>query len=335
MSEIIPIERGQEVTADLQARFERINIAYKTVNNTPIETAILVPKKLLAKSPDSITAVPVLVHFHGGGLRVGTNPEPFFLADWVRDLAHQAPAIFLSPAYRLVPESRAVDALSDVADFWTWLRDPAANPLNQLIFSRWPHLVPDMDRVAAIGESAGGFLALQSALQFNRVAKLRAVIAQYPACFTDLQVFNRRPEEPRPEFDRVVDEYVKNMKEGELRVSSPWPETLDFFIAVSMTGRSREMFGDDPEGRLTLRYALEQAEEVPPPMWVVQGDKDGIVPREATDEMVERIRRERPKAVVKYTVRPGDHGFDVLNTLQDDWVKEGVDFVKGEWLYWP
>lgn len=70
-------ERGQQVTLDLQTRFDRIDVAYKTVNNTPIETAIFVPKTL-----SSATTAPVLVHFHGGALITGTFPEPFFLTDW-------------------------------------------------------------------------------------------------------------------------------------------------------------------------------------------------------------------------------------------------------------
>jgi hypothetical protein len=39
----------------------------------------------------------------------------------------------------------------------------------------------------------------------------------------------------------------------------------------------RELLGDDPGGRLTLGYALAQAEEVPPPVWVVQRDEDFVV----------------------------------------------------------
>jgi acetyl esterase/lipase len=76
----VPSTRGETVTADLEARFDRINVAYKTVNNTPIETAIFVPKTL---SPAAGTqTVPVLVHIHGGALIVGAFPEPFFLVDW-------------------------------------------------------------------------------------------------------------------------------------------------------------------------------------------------------------------------------------------------------------
>ena len=76
----IPPERGLQVVADLQAKFDRIDVTYKTVNNTAIKTAIFVPKSLVSAAKP--TTAPVLVHFHGGALIMGDNPEPFFLSDW-------------------------------------------------------------------------------------------------------------------------------------------------------------------------------------------------------------------------------------------------------------
>ncbi|KAK4121243.1 alpha/beta-hydrolase [Parathielavia appendiculata] len=327
----IPDARRNNVAADLEARFDRIDVAYKTVNNTPIEAAIFVPKTL---SPEAgPKPVPVLVHFHGGALIVGANPDPFFLTDWIRDLAYTTPAIFISVAYRLVPESRAVDSLEDAADFWAWLHAH----LSATVQSHWPHLIPNLDRVAVAGESAGGFLAIQSALLFNRTAKLRAVIAQYPALHTDLTTSTDkgvRPVNDDPKLRAVVDGYLQSIKPGSVRVSTPLPTLGAFLGAVLQRGWPTlyEMFGEDDEGRLTLRRALAEAEEVPPPMWVLQGTEDSIIDTPRVDEMVEKIRSQRPRAVVKYTKRPGDHGFDIGSRLEEDWAKEGVEFIKGYWL---
>ena len=63
---------------ELQENYDRIDVNYKTVNKTGIETAIFVPKSLSAKK----LTTPIIVHFHGGGLILGTNPEPFSLSDW-------------------------------------------------------------------------------------------------------------------------------------------------------------------------------------------------------------------------------------------------------------
>ncbi|KAK3294507.1 Alpha/Beta hydrolase protein [Chaetomium fimeti] len=320
-------EASARVAADLETRFDRINVAYKTVNNTALETAIFIPKTV--SSSTAAATAPVLVHFHGGALITGAAPDLLFLGDWVRDFAHTAGAIFLSPAYRLAPETPAVEILDDIADFWTWLH--AALP--GTIRAQFPHLSPDLNRIAAIGESAGGYLALQSALQFSGPARgLRAVIAQYPGIFPDLPAFNPRPDPPDAALDAVVDGYVRGLEPGAMRVATAWPGLADLAVAALQNGRLRGLLGEDPEGRLTLRYALARAEEVPPAVWVIQGEQDTLVAKEAADQLVDMLKRERPRAVVRYTVREGDHAFDAVSSLQDEWLAEGVEFIKGHWL---
>ncbi|KAH6632143.1 Alpha/Beta hydrolase protein [Chaetomium tenue] len=316
-----------KVAADFETRFDRVDATYKTVNNTALQAAIFVPKTI--SSLTEATTAPVLVHFHGGGLITGAAPDLLFLVDWVRDLAHTTRAIFLSPHYRLAPETPATSILDDIADFWAWVHSPH---LRTTLTTHWPHLTPNLTRLAAVGESAGGYLALQSALQLNHVARLRAVIAQYPGIFPDLAAFNPRPVAPDRALDAVVEGYVKGLRPGVVRVSTAWPGLGEVTMAAMRNGLMRRLFGEDGEGRLTLGYALERAEEVPPVMWVIQGGEDGLVAKGAADELVERVRRERPRAVVRYTVREGDHGFDAGSSLGDEWVAEGVEFVKGYWL---
>jgi acetyl esterase/lipase len=64
---------------DFSAHFNRINLVYQTIDGIPLEAAVLIPKSLI---PDPSTSHPVLVHFHGGALIVGTNPDPSFFAQW-------------------------------------------------------------------------------------------------------------------------------------------------------------------------------------------------------------------------------------------------------------
>lgn len=63
----------------LLSQFDRVDLVYKSVDDTRIEAAVLIPK---AVSPSSPKSHPILVHFHGGALVVGTNPDPSFLARW-------------------------------------------------------------------------------------------------------------------------------------------------------------------------------------------------------------------------------------------------------------
>lgn len=65
--------------------FERADVVYKTLNNTPFEAAVLVPKRSLASKNNPS---PLLVHFHGGGLIMGTNLDPVMLPQWYFTLYH-------------------------------------------------------------------------------------------------------------------------------------------------------------------------------------------------------------------------------------------------------
>ncbi|KAK3352529.1 Alpha/Beta hydrolase protein [Lasiosphaeria hispida] len=311
----------------LVPEFERIDLVYKTLDKTPFGVAVFVPKSIL--KPDHEKSYPVLVHFHGGALVMGTNPELPWLSKWIFQLALTTPAIFVSPAYRLVPDATGGQTLDDVQDFWGWLHASFPKELQ----AKFPHLAPDLTRIAAVGESAGGFLSIQSALLFNEDAQIKAILAAYPAMYPDIASYNQRPAEVDPGADAVVSEYLAKVRgdgvKPTVRVSSPWPELQDVLEAMGKTGRHRELLGDDE--RLTLGYALRKAGKMPP-IWVIQGSEDFLVPKVSTDEMVARIKETHPETPVHYTVVPGgDHGFDNANGLDDEWVKKGVEFVRQYW----
>lgn len=63
------------------SKFDQFNITdveYKKINGHAIETSILVPKA----ATDGNRPVPILVHFHGGGLVLGSRLfEPWF-SNW-------------------------------------------------------------------------------------------------------------------------------------------------------------------------------------------------------------------------------------------------------------
>ena len=69
------------MASELLARFTRQDLVYKTVNSTPLSVAILTPNPLASDTTDPKT-YPVIVHFHGGALITGTNPDPAFTSQW-------------------------------------------------------------------------------------------------------------------------------------------------------------------------------------------------------------------------------------------------------------
>ncbi|CAM1503241.1 Fc.00g080170.m01.CDS01 [Cosmosporella sp. VM-42] len=297
----------------LGSHFERVDLTYKTLNGISFTASIFVPNSLQQAQKTS----PLLVHFHGGGLVMGTNPEPHFLSRWALELTEAEGAIMVSPAYRLLPEAKGSDILEDLKDFWAWVR----GSLPTLIAERWPGLSLDLGHTAVCGESAGGYLSIQSAILFPE-AEIKAVLAQYPAMHPDISAWSP---DPKPvadaEANALIDKYVAEIKPGAIRVSSPFPVLVEFMIAILKTGRYPEILGDDK--RLTLGYGLREAGAIPP-VWVMQGTSDQIMPKAATDELVAKFRELRAEVPLLYSVQPGDHGFDGAHGLEEPYIAEGI-----------
>lgn len=295
MADLDWTQRIPEINALLASKFERLNVAYKTVNETPIEAAILVPKS----TPNDKKLAPILVDIHGGGLVMGGNPEPGFLARWlasvswplllsvpkansrdrVIELVEQEQAIWVCPSYRLLPESSSGEILDDIDDFWKWMHRPGSGGFQEAIRSIRPNLTVNLNRIALHGESAGGFLSLQSALLFPH-AKIKVVMAHFPIMYTDLEhdplPARSKDVPPGSDADNFIDAYLEEVARnpGKIRTVSPWPEMGEFLFATFGTGRLKSLLGQDE--RMTLRYALSKAKEVPP-LWIAQGVQDPIV----------------------------------------------------------
>jgi hypothetical protein len=61
-------------------RFERIDLCYKTLASTDFGVAVLVPNSLASSGKKTDT--PLLVHFHGGALIMGTILDSAILSVW-------------------------------------------------------------------------------------------------------------------------------------------------------------------------------------------------------------------------------------------------------------
>lgn len=188
-------------------------------------------------------------------------------------------AVWVCPAYRLIPESTTGEIMDDIDDFWKWVHRP--DGLQAAVHTARPNLTVNLDRVALHGESAGGFLSLQSAFLIPH-AKLKVVMAHFPTMHTDLEheplPLRSKDVPPGSEMDAAIDRYIKKLANtpGVIRTSSPWPEMGEFIFASFSTGRLKSLMGDDE--RMTLRYALSQSKDASvPPLWVAQGIQDLIV----------------------------------------------------------
>lgn len=47
---------------------------------------------------------------------------------------------------------------------------------------------------------------------------------------------------------------------------------------------------------------------------------------------MDKLKEVLPDVPVLLTLQPGDHGFEVNHSVDDAWVRQGLEFVKKYWL---
>ena len=123
-------------------------------------------QKLRIYRPEGEGPLPVLVYVHGGGFVAGgldVAEEP------ARDLALRSGSIVAAPTYRRAPEHRFPAAHDDAYAALKWVHDNIAEHDG------------DPDRIVLAGDSAGGTLALASAIRAERTGiPLVGLLLIYP-----------------------------------------------------------------------------------------------------------------------------------------------------------
>ncbi len=137
-------------------------------------------RAVVHRPAESVGPLPVVVSYHGGGWVQG-NPEQ---SQWLTSqVAARVGAIVVSPVYRLAPEHPFPAATDDAWSALTWVAEHAVE------------LGGDPDRLAVMGDSAGGNLAAVTALRARDEGgpALRAQVLVYPA----VEMYDTYPSEVR------------------------------------------------------------------------------------------------------------------------------------------
>ncbi|WPH04172.1 Hypothetical protein R9X50_00706000 [Acrodontium crateriforme] len=313
------------------AAFDIVDVDYKKVNNTPIPASILIPKTIRPGTH------PVIIHWHGGALITGHRIYPDWYPTWILEFSQKHNAIIINPDHRLLPEANGLEILEDVKDFFAWLFQ-TQSPLYSLL----PEGVSvDLDHLLVDGESAGGWLAVQSALLHP--GQISAVIAHYPMLDLRDGHYTKRYEKklfdpPAPTVNEsVLRDFVGNLSGDEIVTSAVPPERLLLVLSVLQQGRTMEFLGSERE-----LYPIEMLDEAAtklPPVWVLHGKQDSVVPAVGTERFAAALREKYPGAKLHVSLQEGEHGFDnhapVTNeaaSLKTDWVQKGVEFIE---QFWP
>lgn len=127
-----------EAQAQTEARYP-----YKKIGDRELEAIVFSPESAPAGEADALR--PAIILIHGGGWKGG---QPEILSWAARELAGRG-AVCIAVQYRLAGSNGATiqDCLDDVRDSVRWVRQEA------------PRLGINPNRLALLGESAGGHLA--------------------------------------------------------------------------------------------------------------------------------------------------------------------------------
>lgn len=227
---------GPEVPPTIE---ERKDIEYGRVGDKPLLLDLYSPKEL--KTP-----VPGLIFIHGGGWKSGKRAD---YRVYTIDFARKG-YVVATISYRLVPEAVFPAAVEDAKCAVRWMRASAAE------------LRVDPDRIAVIGGSAGGYLAL---------------MVGYTAGQSRLEGAGGHAEVSSA-VQAVVDLY------GPTDFDTPLGRASD--LVRNFLGKS---YADDPE---LYRFAspIDHLDAEDPPTFVLHGTIDSLVPVEQSDLLVEKLK---------------------------------------------
>ncbi|OBJ08425.1 alpha/beta hydrolase [Mycobacterium sp. 1465703.0] len=151
--------------------------------------------------PTTDTGTPVLVYLHGGGLVMGSNHSFEPLA---RELAAAAAATVVAVDYRLAPQAAPPAQFDDAYAATEWVSRNAGE------------LGVDSDRLAVVGDSAGGSLAAAVALaaRDRHGPAICAQVLLYPGLDRDMSVASIATMPDAPLLARDDIDYMHALVDG-------------------------------------------------------------------------------------------------------------------------
>ncbi len=257
---------------------------------------------------------PLLVYIHGGGLIWGTRDD--MNREQIRRYNEAGFNVF-SADYRLAPESKLPEIRDDIQDLMVWLKTDAPA---QFDFDR--------ERVAVIGSSAGGYLALLSGT-FD--VKPDAIVSFYGYG----QVTGDWYRNPSPHFTSMTT--VPEMLSKQLIQSTPISSApIERRYAIYLYCRQQGTWldwvtGSDAavKGRLGHYAPVETADTDFPATLLIHGDADEDVPYSESIAMKEKLDSLGVRNELM-TITNGKHNFDANMDDPDSVraVNHGIRFLQ-------
>ena len=271
------------------AEIEKSTFVYKTVAGHPIHADVYRPADRSIR--------PVVVWIHGGALinghREGVSGR---VRKWAADAGHA----LVSIDYRLAPETKLPEIISDVEDAFAWIRDQGP-ALFQI----------DPDRLVVAGGSAGGYLTLTSGFRVQPPPK--ALLSFWG--YGDLvgPWYSRPSPHPRHHQSKLTHEEAWQQVSGPVvsdsrtrsgnggafyqycRQTGSWPE--------SVTGWSPETEAEKFHPFMAVKNVTPQY----PPTVMIHGTADTDVPHEQSVMMAAEFEKHGVEHLL-FSIDQAEHG---------------------------
>ncbi|MGH2616558.1 MAG: alpha/beta hydrolase [Thermomicrobiales bacterium] len=248
---------------------------------------------------------PVIVWLHGGALIFGSRRMlPVAQVERYLDAGYTV----VAADYRLAPETRLSQILTDVQDAIAWVRDEGSR-----LFGT------DSQRLAVAGHSAGGYLALLAGRHVR--PRPRALVAFYgygeivgPWYSTPSPFYCQQPLVREAEARSVVGiAPISEPPRTEAASGQAAPDRGRFYLYCRQQGRwPQEVTGFDPRHDATALSPFCPVHHITadyPPTLLLHGDRDSDVPHEQSVMMARALTDAQvPHRLL--TIPGGEHGFD-------------------------
>jgi acetyl esterase/lipase len=247
----------------------------------------------LAIPPDGPDPRPALVCIHGGGWQIGQKSDYAIVINQFAKSGYVAAAV----DYRLLPKYKWPSQIEDVKCATRYLRAHAKE------------LNIDPNRIGAVGDSAGGHLALLLGLMD-------------PA--DGLEGAGGNPEQSS-KVQLVVNFYGPT----DMRVWTAWPESeaiLQHDYGTNLDGLIARFLGSDDKASAVYAQAspVTYASAGDPPVLTIHGDKDPLVPIDQAKLLQEALQKAGVQE--KFITMPGaGHGFGGAQLV--DALTQGIAFA--------
>ena len=247
--------------------------------------------------PEGDDVRPVIVWIHGGAL-IGGHRES--VHPQVRALAEKQGYALVSIDYRLAPETKLPELISDIEAAFHWLAGDGAKQF---------HL--DADRIVVSGASAGGYLTLVTGYRAQPQPKALVAFYGYGDLIGDW--YSTPSPHPRHNSKKITREEAMKQTDGAVisdarqrkgnggkiylyyRQNGIWPQEVSGFDRATIAEKIAPF---EPVRNVTADY---------PPTLLIHGTNDTDVPYEESTMIAEQLDQHGVPFLLK-PIENGEHG---------------------------